>query len=197
MRDWGRDCICPPGHDNFCGHSYDGTYGELPKGYDHKYVYSHFGYNLKATDMQAAVGVAQLEKFPQFAEKRRENFKYLYEKLANGGAEEKLILPVAEENSDPCWFGFIVTCRDGVDRKKVVPYIESKNVQTRMLFAGNLIKHPCFDEMRKEGKGFRVVGDLTNTDLIMDRSFWVGVYPGMTREKLDYMAKVILEAINL
>ena len=196
MRDWGRDCVCPPGCDNFCGHRYDGTYGELPKGYDHKYVYSHFGYNLKATDMQAAVGVAQLEKFPSFAEKRRANFKYLYEKLAEGGAAEKLILPVAEENSDPSWFGFIVTCREGVDRKKVVPYIESKNVQTRMLFAGNLIKHPCFDEMRASGKGFRVVGDLTNTDIIMDNSFWVGVYPGMTKEKLDYMAKVILEAIN-
>ena len=195
-RDWGRDCICPSGRDNFCGHRYDGTYGELPKGYDHKYVYSHFGYNLKATDMQAAVGVAQLEKFPSFAEKRRANFKYLYEKLAEGGAAEKLILPVAEENSDPSWFGFIVTCREGVDRKKVVPYIESKNVQTRMLFAGNLIKHPCFDEMRASGKGFRVVGDLTNTDIIMDNSFWVGVYPGMTKEKLDYMAKVILEAIN-
>ena len=197
MRDWGRDCICPPGCDNFCGHRYDGQYGDLPKGYDHKYVYSHFGYNLKATDMQAAVGVAQLEKFPGFAEKRRENFKYLYEKLAAGGAEEKLILPVAEADSDPCWFGFIVTCREGVDRKKVVPYIESKNVQTRMLFAGNLIKHPCFDEMRASGKGFRVVGDLKNTDLIMDNSFWVGVYPGMTKDKLDYMAKVILEAISI
>ena len=195
MRDWGRDCVCPPGHDNFCGHRYDGTYGELPKGYDHKYVYSHFGYNLKATDMQAAVGVAQLEKFPSFAEKRRENFRYLYKKLEEGGAAEKLILPVAEEDSDPCWFGFIVTCREGVDRKKVVPYIESKNVQTRMLFAGNLIKHPCFDEMRASGRGFRVVGDLKNTDLIMDRSFWVGVYPGMTEKKLDYMAKVILEAL--
>ena len=197
FRDWGRDCWCASGVDNTCRMRFIGQFGELPQGYDHKYVYSHFGFNLKITDMQAAVGVAQLEKFPQFAEKRRENFKYLYEKLANGGAEEKLILPVAEENSDPCWFGFIVTCREGVDRKKVVPYIESKNVQTRMLFAGNLIKHPCFDEMRKEGKGFRVVGDLTNTDLIMDRSFWVGVYPGMTKEKLDYMAKVILEAINL
>lgn len=197
MRDWGRDCICPPGCDNFCGHRYDGQYGDLPKGYDHKYVYSHFGYNLKATDMQAAVGVAQLEKFPEFAEKRRENFKYLYEKLATGGAEEKLILPVAEADSDPCWFGFIATCREGVDRKKVVPYIESKNVQTRMLFAGNLIKHPCFDEMRASGKGFRVVGDLKNTDLIMDNSFWVGVYPGMTKDKLDYMAKVILEAISI
>ncbi len=197
MRDWGRDCICTSGHDNMCGHRFDKQYGELPLGYDHKYVYSHFGYNLKATDMQAAVGCAQLEKFPSFVEKRRENFDYLYDKLVKGGADKKLIMPVPEENSRPSWFGFIVTCKDGVDRNKVVQYVEEKGVQTRMLFAGNLIKHPCFDQMRASGKGYRVVGNLDNTDRIMNDSFWVGVYPGMTNEKLDYMAKVILEALDL
>ena len=196
MRDWGRDCACPSGKDNLCGHRFDKQYGELPLGYDHKYVYSHFGYNLKATDMQAAVGCAQLEKFPGFVEKRRENFDYLYSRLVDGGAEEKLIMPVPEKNSKPSWFGFIVTCREGVSRNDIVKYIESKGVQTRMLFAGNLIKHPCFDQMRKEGKGYRVIGKLENTDRIMNDSFWVGVYPGMTKEKLDYMAKVILEALS-
>lgn len=197
MRDWGRDCICSSGHDNMCGHRFDKQYGELPLGYDHKYVYSHFGYNLKATDMQAAIGCAQLEKFPGFVAKRRENFDYLYQRLMEGGAEEKLIMPQAEENSKPSWFGFIVTCKEGIDRNKVVTYIEDHGVQTRMLFAGNLIKHPCFDEMRKNGQGYRVVGELKNTDRIMKDSFWVGVYPGMTTEKLDYMAKIILEAIEL
>lgn len=196
LRDWGRDCSCVSGQDNLCGHRFDRQYGELPFGYDHKYVYSHFGYNLKATDMQAAVGCAQLEKFPGFVVKRRENFDYLYKKLVEGGAEEKLILPVAEENSAPSWFGFIVTCRDGIDRNKVVPFIESKGVQTRMLFAGNIVKHPCFDQMRESGRGYRIYGELTNTDRIMKDSFWVGLYPGMTKEKLDYMAEVILEALK-
>lgn len=197
FRDWGRDCWCAPGHDNTCGHRFDGQYGELPKGYDHKYVYSHFGYNLKATDMQAAVGCAQIEKFPTFAEKRRQNFRYLKEKLLAGHAEEKLMLPSAEPSSDPCWFGFLMTCREGVDRAVLVPYIESKGVQTRMLFAGNLLRHPCFDELRKTGEGYRVVGTLENTDRIMRDSFWVGLYPGMTEEKLDYMAEVILEGLKL
>ena len=194
MRDWGRDCVCRSGQDNRCNHRFDGQYGELPRGYDHKYVYSHFGYNLKATDMQAAVGCAQIEKFPSFVERRRHNFAYLYEKLQ--GASDKLILPKALEGSNPSWFGFMVTCKEGVDREKVVPYIESKGVQTRMLFAGNLTRHPCFDEMRASGKGYRVVGDLTNTDEIMRRTFWVGVYPGMTDEMLDTMAEVILEALE-
>jgi len=194
MRDWGRDCICPSGKDNFCGHRFDKQYGELPLGYDHKYVYSHFGYNLKATDMQAAVGCAQIVKFPTFVEKRKDNFARLKEALL--GLEDKIILPVAAENADPSWFGFLITCRDGVDRNEVVKRIEEKGVQTRMLFAGNLIKHPCFDEMRKTGKGYRVVGELTNTDRIMNDTFWVGVYPGMTDEKIDYMAKVIREAVT-
>ena len=194
FRDWGRDCVCPSGRDNLCGHRFDKQYGELPLGYDHKYVYSHFGYNLKATDMQAAVGCAQLKKFPSFVKRRRHNFERLHEALTS--VEDKFILPVAAENSNPSWFGFCITCRDGVDREKVVPYIESKGVQTRMLFAGNLLKHPCFDEMRATGEGYRVVGNLDNTDKIMTSTFWVGVYPGMTDEMIDYMAKTIIEAVN-
>ncbi len=196
FRDWGRDCWCAPGKDNTCGHRFDGQYGELPKGYDHKYVYSHFGYNLKATDMQAAVGVAQLEKFPGFVERRKHNFTVLKDLLIKGGAENKLILPEAEPMSDPSWFGFLMTCKEGVNREHVVRFIEDHGVQTRMLFAGNLIKHPCFDEMRKTGEGYRVVGSLDNTDRIMRDTFWVGLYPGMTDEKLAYMAKIILEALK-
>lgn len=194
MRDWGRDCICASGQDNLCGHRFDGQYGELPFGYDHKYVYSHFGYNLKATDMQAAVGCAQLEKFPTFVEKRRHNFDRLKKALTE--VSDKFILPEPCDNSIPSWFGFLLTCREGVDRKKVVPYIEGHGVQTRMLFAGNLTKHPCFDQMRLSGEGYRIVGELTNTDRIMNDTFWVGVYPGMTDEMIDYMAKVIKEAVS-
>lgn len=194
FRDWGRDCVCPSGRDNLCGHRFDRQYGELPLGYDHKYVYSHFGYNLKATDMQAAVGCAQLKKFPSFVERRIHNFNRLRDALQP--VSDKLILPQATEHSIPSWFGFIVTCKDGVDRNKVVPYIEEKGVQTRMLFAGNLTKHPCFDEMRKAGTGYRVVGSLAVTDQIMENSFWVGVYPGMTDEMIDYMAKTMIEAVE-
>ena len=194
IRDWGRDCVCPSGCDNICRHRFDRQYGELPLGYDHKYVYSHFGYNLKATDMQAAVGCAQLKKFPSFVVRRRENFKRL--RAALECVSDKLILPEACPNSNPSWFGFLITCKEGVDREKVVPYVESRGVQTRMLFAGNLIKHPCFNEMRATGKGYRVVGELTNTDRIMTSTFWVGVYPGMTDEMIDYMAKTIIEAVN-
>lgn len=193
FRDWGRDCVCPSGCDNLCGHRFDRQYGELPLGYDHKYVYSHFGYNLKATDMQAAVGCAQLKKFPSFVERRKHNFARLHKALE--GTEDRLILPVACDHSDPSWFGFLITCREGVDRNKVVQYVEEHGVQTRMLFAGNLIKHPCFDEMRKTGEGYRVSGTLENTDRIMTDTFWVGVYPGMTDEMIDYMAKTIREAL--
>lgn len=194
-RDWGRDCICPSGRDNFCGHRYDGQYGELPKGYDHKYVYSHFGYNLKVTDMQAAVGCEQLKKFPEFVKRRKHNWSRLKNALIP--AEDKLILPVPAENSDPSWFGFLITIKEdsGLDREKVVRYIESKNVQTRMLFSGNLIKHPCFDSIRGTD-AYRVAGELTATDKIMKNTFWVGVYPGMTDEMIDYMAKTIIEAVN-
>lgn len=194
FRDWGRDCVCPSGHDNFCGHRFDRQYGELPLGYDHKYVYSHFGYNLKATDLQASIGCAQIDKFPSFVERRRHNFDRLKAGLA--GTEDRLILPEAAENSRPSWFGFLITCNEGVDRNRLVQYVESRGVQTRMLFAGNLIKHPCFDNMRESGEGYRVVGSLQNTDRIMADTFWVGVYPGMTDEKIDYMAKVIKEGLN-
>lgn len=194
FRDWGRDCVCASGQDNLCGHRFDRQYGELPIGYDHKYVYSHFGYNLKATDMQAAVGCAQLEKFPGFVERRKQNFARLKDQLSE--TNDKLILPEACENSNPSWFGFLITCKEGIDRNKIVQYVENHGIQTRMLFAGNLIKHPCFDEMRKTGKGYRVVGELYNTDRIMQDSFWIGVYPGMTDEMIDYMAKIIRESFE-
>ncbi len=193
FRDWGRDCVCPSGRDNLCGHRFDGQYGELPVGYDHKYVYSHFGYNLKATDMQAAIGCAQLEKFPAFVEKRKKNFIRLRQALEE--VSDKLILPEACEHSEPSWFGFLITCREGVDRSRVVRYVEERGIQTRMLFAGNLIKHPCFDSMRRSGEGYRVVGKLTNTDRIMRDTFWIGVYPGMTDDMLDYMAQCVKEAL--
>ena len=194
FRDWGRDCICPAGRDNLCGHRFDGQRGELPVDYDHKYVYSHFGYNLKATDMQAAIGCAQLKKLPNFVECRRQNFSRLLEGLTD--LQEKFILPVPCENSNPSWFGFLLTCRAGVDRYKVVKFIEDHNIQTRLLFSGNILRHPCFDEMRKTGEGYRVVGDLINTDKIMRDTFWIGVYPGMTAEKLDYMIKIIHDSIG-
>ena len=196
FRDWGRDCVCPSGRDNFCGHRFDGQYGELPQGYDHKYVYSHFGYNLKVTDMQAAIGCEQLKKFPSFIERRRHNWERLRAALAP--ASDKLILPEPCPSSRPSWFGFLISVRpeSGLDRNAVTRYVEEHNVQTRLLFSGNLIKHPCFDEMRATGRGYRVVGGLENTDFIMNNTFWVGVYPGMTDEMLDYMAKVILEAVQ-
>ncbi len=194
LRDWGRDCVCPSGNDDLCGHRFDKQYGELPLGYDHKYVYSHFGYNLKATDMQAAVGCAQLKKFPTFVARRKHNFERLKSKLTE--VEDKLILPVACDNSEPSWFGFLITCKEGIDRNKVVQYAEKHGVQTRMLFAGNLIKHPCFDEMRKSGEGYRVVGSLESTNRIMKDTFWIGVYPGMTDAMIDYMAKIIIEAVG-
>lgn len=191
LRDWGRDCVCDSGQDNLCNHRFDRQYGELPLGYDHKYVYSHFGYNLKATDMQAAVGCAQIDKLSHFVKRRRENFDYLKNALKK--LEHSLTLPVATENSNPSWFGFLITCKNS-NRNKIVTYLEEKGVQTRSLFAGNLIKHPCFDEMRQKNTDFRIVGELNNTDLIMNNSFWIGVYPGMTKDMLDYMVKCIEEA---
>lgn len=193
FRDWGRDCVCPSGQDNLCGHRFDRQYGELPIGYDHKYVYSHFGYNLKATDMQAAIGCAQLEKFPVFIEKRRHNFDRLKELLLR--VEDKLILPEPCAESKPSWFGFLITCREGTQRKKIIDNLENNGIQTRMLFSGNLIKHPCFDTMRKSGEGYRIIGVLKNTDRIMNDTFWIGVYPGMTDEMIDFMAKCIVNAL--
>jgi len=194
LRDWGRDCICPSGKDNLCGHRFERQYGELPLGYDHKYVYSHFGYNLKATDMQAAIGCAQLIKFPEFVERRQNNFERLKNSLRD--IEDKIILPKSCPGSEPSWFGFLITCCKEGTRRKVVEYIEKNGIQTRMLFAGNLIKHPCFDDMRRTGTGYRVIGNLVNTERIMNDSFWVGVYPGMSEPMLDYMAKVIKAGLS-
>lgn len=198
FRDWGRDCVCPPGHDNMCGHRFDRQYGELPLGYDHKYVYSHFGYNLKATDMQASIGCAQLDKIDSFTGRRRRNHSRLMAALKGAGSAvtDKLILPEPAKNADPSWFGFLMTCTNGTDRTAVVRSVEQAGVQTRMLFAGNLIKHPCFDEMRRTGKGYRQIGSLENTDRIMNDSFWIGVYPGMTDEMIDYMAETIIKSLS-
>lgn len=195
FRDWGRDCICPSGHDNFCGHRFDGQYGELPLGYDHKYVYSHLGYNLKVTDMQAAIGCEQLKKFPAFIERRRYNWDRLYKALEC--IKDKIILPEAAKNSRPSWFGFLISVRpeSGLKRNDVTGYVEGHNVQTRLLFSGNLIKHPCFDKIRGTD-AYRVVGNLDATEFIMNNSFWVGVYPGMTDEMVDYMARIIVQAVN-
>lgn len=192
FRDWGRDCICPSGVDNLCKHRFDKQYGILPLGYDHKYTYSHFGYNLKATDLQAAIGCAQLEKFPSFVERRKENFNRL--KAGLESVQEKLILPVPVENGNPSWFGFLITCKEGVDRTELVKKIEAANIQTRALFAGNLTRHPCFDQIRGTD-AYRVVGDLKVTDQIMKDTFWVGVYPGMTDAMLDKMIEVIKASV--
>ncbi len=195
LRDWGRDCVCPSGRDNLCGHRFDGQFGQLPTGYDHKYVYSHLGYNLKVTDMQAAVGVEQLKKFPNFIEKRKANWAYLREALSD--LEDKLILPEPTENSEPSWFGFLISVKpeSGLNRNDVTRYIEEHNIQTRLLFSGNIILHPCFDQYR-DTDAYRVAGTLDVTNYIMNNSFWIGVYPGMTEEKLEYMSKIIHECVN-
>ena len=200
-RDWGRDCVCPPGKDNFCGRRFDGQFGQLPVGYDHKYVYSHLGYNLKATDMQAAVGCAQLDKLVGFADSRRHNWERLREDLADLG--DVLILPEASKGSKPSWFGFIMSVRDGavdskgapITRNKITRALEDNNIQTRLLFSGNIIRHPAFDEYR-DTDAYRVVGDLKTTDFIMNNSFWVGVYPGLNDTKIDFIANVIRNAVR-
>ena len=195
FRDWGRDCICPSGQDNFCKHRFLGQYGELPKGYDHKYTYSHFGYNLKVTDMQAAIGVEQLKKFPSFIERRKENWAFLREQLSS--LTDDLILPEPAENADPSWFGFLISVKkdSSVKRNALTAYLEERNIQTRLLFSGNLIKHPCFNQIRNTD-AYRVVGDLTETDYIMEHTFWIGVYPGMTKEMLSYMAEQISAGVK-
>ena len=166
-RDWGRDCVCPSGYDNFCGHRFDGQFGELPKGYDHKYVYSHFGYNLKLTDMQAAIGCEQLKKLPNFIKKRQHNWNRLYKILEN--ASDKLILPKSTGNSEPSWFGFLLSIRteSKIERNEIIKYIEENNIQTRLLFSGNLLRHPCFNQIRGTD-AYRIVENLTNTDFIMN-----------------------------
>jgi CDP-4-dehydro-6-deoxyglucose reductase, E1 len=190
FRDWGRDCWCEPGVDNTCGKRFDWQLGELPHGYDHKYTYSHVGYNLKLSDMQAAVGVAQLEKLEGFIEKRRENFKYLYKRLRP--LEEFLLLPEATPESEPSWFGFPITVKENapVGRNELVQALEAKKVGTRLLFGGNLLRQPAY-----QGVKHRVVGSLENTDRVMNRTFWVGIYPGLSREMLDFIADVI--SLNL
>lgn len=191
LRDWGRDCWCPPGKDGTCGCRFDGQFGELPRGYDHKYVYSHLGYNLKATDLQAAVGCAQLKKLDRFVRLRRKNWALLRALLDN--LSETLLLPEEEPDSRASWFGFLITVKEsaGFSRDDLTHYLEGKNIQTRNLFAGNFLRHPCFDELRKSGEGYRVVGTLDNTDAVMERSFWIGVYPSMTEEMLHSMAEEI------
>ena len=196
FRDWGRDCWCASGHDNTCQHRFTQQFGELPYGYDHKYVYSHLGFNLKVTEMQAAIGCAQLEKLPSFIEARQKNWQFLRDALAD--LADVLILPEPMKDSEPSWFGFMMTIREnaGFKRDDLVSALEQHNIQTRMLFAGNLIKHPCFDEMRETGAGYRVVGELTNTDRIMRDTFWIGVYPGMTKAKLQYMVNSIRDFVK-
>lgn len=196
FRDWGRDCWCPSGKDNTCRHRFTQQFGELPYGYDHKYVYSHFGYNLKVTDMQAAIGCAQLKKLPGFIIARQRNWSLLRSGLDD--LKEQLILPEPTPNSDPSWFGFLITIRDpkGFTRDQLVNHLETNGIQTRMLFAGNLLKHPCFDEMRASGTGYRVAGNLENTDRIMNQTFWIGVYPGMTDSKIDYMISSIRKFVR-
>jgi len=194
FRDWGRECSCPSGKDNMCGHRFDGQFGELPIGYDHKYVYSHFGYNLKATDMQAAIGCAQLKKLEKFTQMRIDNFNKLKEGLKS--VTDKFILPEATRNSIPSWFGLLITCKDKINRNSLTKYLEEEGIQTRNLFAGNIIKHPCFDEMRKNNAGYRIVADLKNTEIVMNNSFWIGVYPGMTNEMIEYMIDKIQKYIN-
>ncbi|OGC22769.1 lipopolysaccharide biosynthesis protein RfbH [candidate division WOR-1 bacterium RIFOXYB2_FULL_42_35] len=195
FRDWGRDCWCPSGKDDSCKKRFKWQLGELPYGYDHKYIYSHFGYNLKATDLQASIGCAQLDKLPGFIAARKKNYKFLRQALDK--FSDKLFFSEALPDADPSWFGFLITVRSeaGFNREQIVNYLEEKKIQTRMLFAGNMIRHPAFDEMRKSGQGYRVVGKLKNTDLIMNNTFWIGVYPGMTKDKLKYMVSVITDFI--
>ena len=189
LRDWGRDCWCDSGVDNTCGCRFTRQFGSLPLGYDHKYVYSHFGYNLKATDLQAAIGCAQIEKFPGFVEKRKRNFNRLFEGLRD---VEGLRIVEKHKKADPSWFGFLMTVTGGRSRNELAQFLESRGIQTRNLFAGNLLRHPCFEGLR-EGVDYRVVGELKATDDIMNNSLWIGLYPGMDDQRLDYMIASVRE----
>jgi CDP-6-deoxy-D-xylo-4-hexulose-3-dehydrase len=195
FRDWGRDCWCPSGKDNTCKKRFNWSLGELPEGYDHKYVYSHFGYNLKVTEMQASIGLAQLDKVEGFTAKRRENFKFLRESLA--GLSDTFVLPNATKNADPSWFGFLLTIRDGVPftRDEIVRHLEDNKIQTRMLFAGNMIRQPMFDQIRGTS-AYRVIGNLKETDRVTTNTFWIGVYPGMGRPALQYMADTLQKFVR-
>jgi len=196
MRDWGRDCVCPSGKDNTCNNRFNQQLGELPFGYDHKYVYSHFGYNLKATDLQAAIGCVQLSKLDDFVAARRVNWQRLYDGLKD--LDKYFILPQATLNSEPSWFGFLLTVQKNANfnRDMIVQILEKSLIQTRMLFSGNLIRHPCFNQMRKNGSGYRVIGDLPNTDMIMNNTFWVGIYPGMSAAQLGYMMNAVKKFVE-
>lgn len=193
MRDWGRDCTCSSGQDNRCGNRFNGQYGELPFGYDHKYVYSHFGFNLKATDMQAAIGCAQLKKLPEFISARKRNHEKLLNLLSD--LNDVLILPEASQNSSPSWFGFAMAARTPEERSRIVGRLEAAGIQTRMLFAGNIVKHPCFDSIR-DTDAYRIIGTLEATDQVMNQVFWIGVYPGMTDEMLQYISDVLHEVLS-
>jgi CDP-4-dehydro-6-deoxyglucose reductase, E1 len=201
LRDWGRDCWCPSGRDNTCGRRFDQKFGELPLGYDHKYVYSHFGYNLKATEMQAAIGCAQLERLPEFIKARKRNWQLVRDGLVS--LSDCFVLPEPTPNTDPSWFGFLLTVREdaGFTRDDIVTYLEAAGIQTRMLFAGNILKHPCFDEMRRNGAGYRVVApsgclQLPVTDMVMNQSFWLGVYPGMQSSMIEFVVEQIVRFVR-
>ncbi|TGL57197.1 lipopolysaccharide biosynthesis protein RfbH [Leptospira ognonensis] len=196
IRDWGRDCWCASGKDDTCGKRFKWELGELPAGYDHKYIYSHFGYNLKVTDMQAAIGCAQLEKIAAFVEARKTNWKILRDGLDS--LSDIFILPEPTLNSDPSWFGFLLTIRDSakVSREQLVSFLEKNKIQTRMLFAGNFLRHPAFNQMRNDKNAYRVIGELTNTDKVMTDTFWIGVYPGMKQEMLSYMIDSIHKCVK-
>ncbi len=191
LRDWGRDCHCPTGMDNCCGNRFSGQYGTLPPGYDHKYVYRHFGSNLKMTDLQAAIGCAQLKRLPEFIRKRRENFAFLRDALAD---LPQIQIMEATPGSEPSWFGFLMTLTPdaGKERNDLARFLESRRIQTRNLFAGNLTRHPCFDGL-VPGRDYRIAAPLIRTDRLMNDALWIGVYPGMTGEKLDYMASSVRE----
>ena len=195
LRDWGRDCVCPSGKDNLCNKRFDGDYGLLPHGYDHKYVYSHFGYNLKATDLQAAIGLAQIDKLDDFVNKRIENFNYINNKLIENKLDDYFILPEATKNSVPSWFGYILTTKENTDCLKITNYLDENNIQTRKLFAGNIVKQPCFDELR-DTDNYRIVNNLDNTDYVMEHSFWLGVAPSINNQMLDYIVEKLIEAVK-
>lgn len=192
LRDWGRDCWCPPAEENTCGTRFGWKLGDLPEGYDHKYIYSHLGYNLKATDMQAAIGLSQLQKLDRFVEARRENFNFFKTAFQSEGLEEHFHLPEATENSDPSWFGFLLTVKDESPLKRldVINYLTEHKIGTRLLFAGNLTRQPAF-----KGVEHRIVGDLTNTDKAMNNSFWIGVWPGIDEERRAYILNTFRELI--